>query len=180
MITKNPAARCLKRLALVALVSVPLLAVLASLRPNESRVKAAIADHRPAVEISSALRRVAAEDRQSIWASPEMAAFFGGLALEERHSFLASVALPWEKQFRQATGTWDAHWRRRVVTRAAEACEFFGTLDAEAVAWFLSSATLQKAGAEGYGFLLEESDPAMRLRFQALLEQMQLFSQSAR
>lgn len=64
--------------------------------------------------------------------------------------------------------------------RAAEACEFFGTLDAEAVAWFLSSATLQRAGAEGYGFLLEESDPAMRLRFQALLEQMQLFSQSAR
>lgn len=180
MTGRSPAAKCFAKLFFLSLAAVPVLAVIGSLRPKESQVQAALQNFYPTAEVASALRRVAGEDRAGVWNSPEMHAFFRRLTPEERAVFLADVALPWEKQFRRGSEAWSAGQRRRIMMRGIESCEFFGTLDGPTAELLASNASLERAGAEGYDFLRAEPDPVMRLRFQPLLEQMQLLSQSAR
>lgn len=178
--TKAHVTKCLATLLVLAFVATPVLFSLHSLRPREAMIKAAIQRGRPAVEISSMLRRVGAEDRTSIWNSPEMAMFFASLAPDEKAHFLKATALPWHEEFWKATADWSSNRRRRVLMRSVEASQFFGMLDDQTAESLTSAAKLEQATQEGYGFLTHENDPAMRLRFQPVIEQMQLVSQSAK
>lgn len=177
---KHAVAKCLTMLLVLALVTIPVLSAIGSLRPREATIRTAIQGGRPAAEVSSMLRRVGAEDRTSIWSSPEMATFFAGLTPSERILFLESTALPWHEEFWKATAEWSRSRRCRVLMRGVEASQFFGTLDDQTAESLTSAAKLEQTAQEGYGFLAREHDPDMRLRFQTVIEQMQLVSQSAK
>ena len=172
--------RCAKVLLALASVAIPTLYWLDSRRPSERMLVCAIEEGDRAEEISAILRRIAAEDRQSLWGTPAMKDFFTALSPDERTSFLTATSLPWDREFWSATEKWTPKRRRRMMLRGVEACQFTGALDERLAEALLSQGSMQEVAERGYASLAEQPDPLQRLAVQPLLEQLQLLSQSAR